>query len=327
MIDTEKIPSGGNAACANLSEKKENEKKKRSRVKQLLADVKKQVEFWFSDVNLHKDKFMKNIIEQSRDGYIDISVLTSFNRMKFFTTDVKLIARALKNSPIVEVNLEGTHVRRKNPLGESPKDVDSRTVYVELLPKTVTHVWLERVFSKCGNVVYVSIPRYKSTGHPKGFGFVEFETEEQAQKAIEVIERVRKSGCPVLLIAPFWKSRLRFPELVQMTGEVPWPVPLRKDLLTQAKGTIWHLRPDLWALHVWPLNGYEDKVLNTITEARAPSTRRLNALKWSVFSSWCLDKHFEPISCEVPVMLSFLQELLDAGMTPRPGQDSVLSEH
>ncbi|KAL1270852.1 hypothetical protein QQF64_029868, partial [Cirrhinus molitorella] len=85
------------------------------------------------------------------------------------------------------VNLEGTHVRRKDPLGESPKDVDNRTVYVELLPKTVTHVWLERVFSKCGNVVYVSIPRYKSTGHPKGFAFVEFEAEEQAQKAIEML--------------------------------------------------------------------------------------------------------------------------------------------
>ncbi|RXN33730.1 la-related 7 [Labeo rohita] len=85
------------------------------------------------------------------------------------------------------VNLEGTHVRRRDPLGESPKDVDNRTVYVELLPKTVTHVWLERVFSKCGNVVYVSIPRYKSTGHPKGFAFVEFETEEQAQKATEML--------------------------------------------------------------------------------------------------------------------------------------------
>ncbi|XP_067288366.1 la-related protein 7 [Pseudorasbora parva] len=187
MIDTERIPPGGNADCANLSEKKENEKKKRSRVKQLMADVMKQVEFWFSDVNLHKDKFMKNIIEQSRDGYIDISVLTSFNRMKKLTTDVKLIARALKNSQIVEVNIEGTRVRRKDPLGESPKDVDSRTVYVELLPKMVTHVWLERVFSKCGNVVYVSIPRYKSTGHPKGFAFVEFETKEQAQKAIEML--------------------------------------------------------------------------------------------------------------------------------------------
>ncbi|XP_016428370.1 la-related protein 7 [Sinocyclocheilus rhinocerous] len=187
MIDTEKISSGGDAARSNQSEKKENEKKKRSRVKQLLAEVKKQVEFWFGDVNLHKDRFMKNVIEQSRDGYVDISVLTSFNRMKKLTTDVKLIARALKNSAIVEVNLQGTHVRRKDPLGESPKDVDNRTVYVELLPKSVTHVWLERVFSKCGNVVYVSIPRYKSTGHPKGFAFVEFETEEQAQKAIEML--------------------------------------------------------------------------------------------------------------------------------------------
>lgn len=68
-------------------------------------------------------------------------------------------------------------------------------VFQELLPKTVTHLWVERVFSKCGNVVYVSIPRYKSTGHPKGFGFVEFETEEQAQKAIEVTDPLKKYLC------------------------------------------------------------------------------------------------------------------------------------
>lgn len=42
------------------------------------------------------------------------------------------------------------------------------------------------MFGKCGNVVYVSIPHYKSTGDPKGFAFVEFETKEQAAKAIEV---------------------------------------------------------------------------------------------------------------------------------------------
>lgn len=42
------------------------------------------------------------------------------------------------------------------------------------------------MFGKCGNVVYVSIPRYRSTGDPKGFAFVEFETKEQAEKAIEV---------------------------------------------------------------------------------------------------------------------------------------------
>jgi La-related protein 7 len=42
------------------------------------------------------------------------------------------------------------------------------------------------VFTKCENVVYVSVPRYKTTGHSKGFAFIEFETEEEAQKAVEV---------------------------------------------------------------------------------------------------------------------------------------------
>uniref|UniRef100_A0A3B4B4M5 La-related protein 7 n=1 Tax=Periophthalmus magnuspinnatus TaxID=409849 RepID=A0A3B4B4M5_9GOBI len=166
---------------------KDKEKKKRSRVKQLLTDVKKQVDFWFGDVNLHKDRFLRKLVDESGDGYVDLSVLASFNRMKNLTSDTKLIARALKNSSVVEVNLEGTKVRRLHPIGDPPNDEDSRTVYVELLPRDVSHNWIERVFSKCGNVVYVSIPRYKSTGDSKGFAFVEFEKVEQAQKAIEML--------------------------------------------------------------------------------------------------------------------------------------------
>ncbi|XP_028839144.1 la-related protein 7 [Denticeps clupeoides] len=201
MAESEKKTKGGDSSSRKPDEKKEEEekKKKRYRVKQLLADVQKQVEFWFGDVNLHKDRFLGQLIEESRDGYVEISVLTTFNRMKKLTTDVKLIARALKNSSVVEVNLEGTKLRRKHRLGEHPKDVDSRTVYVELLPKNVTHSWIERVFSKCGNVVYISVPRYKSTGQPKGFAFVEFESEEQSLKAIEMLnnppeDAPRKAG-------------------------------------------------------------------------------------------------------------------------------------
>ncbi|KAM9236533.1 la-related protein 7 [Leptosomus discolor] len=183
----------------STEQKKEREKKKRSRVKQVLADIAKQVDFWFGDVNLHKDRFLREQIEKSRDGYVDISLLVSFNKMKKLTTDGKLIARAVKSSSVVELDLEGTRIRRRQPLGEQPKDVDSRTVYVELLPKNVNHGWIERVFGKCGNVVYVSIPRYKSTGDPKGFAFVEFETKEQAEKAIEFLnnppeEAPRKPG-------------------------------------------------------------------------------------------------------------------------------------
>uniref|UniRef100_A0A8C3WIJ0 La-related protein 7 n=1 Tax=Catagonus wagneri TaxID=51154 RepID=A0A8C3WIJ0_9CETA len=183
----------------SAEKKKEVEKKKRSRVKQVLADIAKQVDFWFGDANLHKDRFLREQIEKSRDGYVDISLLVSFNKMKKLTTDRKLIARALKSSAVVELDLEGTRIRRKKPLGERPKDEDERTVYVELLPKNVNHSWIERVFGKCGNVVYISIPHYKSTGDPKGFAFVEFETKEQAAKAIEFLnnppeEAPRKPG-------------------------------------------------------------------------------------------------------------------------------------
>lgn len=48
--------------------KETEKKKKRSRVKQLLADVKKQVEFWFGDANLHKDRFLRRVMEESEDG-------------------------------------------------------------------------------------------------------------------------------------------------------------------------------------------------------------------------------------------------------------------
>uniref|UniRef100_G1KKF4 La-related protein 7 n=3 Tax=Anolis carolinensis TaxID=28377 RepID=G1KKF4_ANOCA len=185
-METEAVRNKG-VEKETTEQKKEREKKKRSRVKQVLSDIAKQVDFWFGDVNLHKDRFLREQIEKSRDGYVDISLLVSFNKMKKLTTDRKLIARAVKSSSVVELDLEGIRIRRRQPLGEEPKDVDSRTVYVELLPKNVNHSWIERVFGKCGNVVYVSIPRYKTTADPKGFAFVEFETKEQAEKAIEFL--------------------------------------------------------------------------------------------------------------------------------------------
>lgn len=58
----------------------------------------------------------------------------------------------------------------------------------------MTHGWIERVFSKCGNVVYVSVPRYKSSGDSKGFAFVEFEKKEEASNAIEVFENYLNWG-------------------------------------------------------------------------------------------------------------------------------------
>ncbi|KAL0147994.1 hypothetical protein M9458_056721, partial [Cirrhinus mrigala] len=53
----------------------------------------------------------------------------------------------------------------------------------------------------------------------------------------------------VLLVAPYWPTRTWFAELMLLATAPPWKIPLRKDLLSQGMGTIWHPHPDLWNLH------------------------------------------------------------------------------
>ncbi len=67
--------------------------------------------------------------------------------------------------------------------------------------------------------------------------------------------KLREDEEQVLLVAPHWPTRTWFPELISLTTAPPWRIPLRKDLLSQGLGTIWHPRPDLWNLHVWLLDG------------------------------------------------------------------------
>lgn len=50
---------------------------------------------------------------------------------------------------------------------------------------------------------------------------------------------------------------------------------------------IWQPLPELWALDLQPLDGNLPKsVLNTIYQAKTPSTRWFFAPKWSVFTAW-----------------------------------------
>ncbi len=67
--------------------------------------------------------------------------------------------------------------------------------------------------------------------------------------------KVREEEEQILLMAPYWPTRTWFLELMLLVTAPPWQIPLRKDLLTQRRGTLWHPHPDLWKLHVWSLDG------------------------------------------------------------------------
>ncbi|KAL0152396.1 hypothetical protein M9458_052119, partial [Cirrhinus mrigala] len=52
-------------------------------------------------------------------------------------------------------------------------------------------------------------------------------------------------------------------------------------------------------------------VVNTLFQARAPSTRRLYDLKWRIFVNWCSSQVKDPRRCGMESVLSFLQGGLD----------------
>ncbi len=57
-------------------------------------------------------------------------------------------------------------------------------------------------------------------------------------------------------------------------------------------------------------------VVETIIQARAPSTRQTYALKWSLFVTWCSSRREDPQRCTIGVVLSFLQERLERRLSP-----------
>ncbi len=69
-----------------------------------------------------------------------------------------------------------------------------------------------------------------------------------------VAGEVREQRHKLILIAPLWRNQPWVSEIFALLKAALWPIPLRWDLLSQAYDTIWHPRPGLWALHVWPLD-------------------------------------------------------------------------
>ncbi len=64
------------------------------------------------------------------------------------------------------------------------------------------------------------------------------------------------------------------------------------------------------------LDGLPPSVVNTITSARAPSTRHAYRLKWNLFVDWCSSRREDPRRCPIAVVLSFLQDGLERRLSP-----------
>ncbi|CAG9854855.1 unnamed protein product [Phyllotreta striolata] len=101
----------------------------------------KQLEYYFGDINLPRDKFLQEKLKED-DGWVTLEVLLTFKRLAALSTDTEVIAKAAEKSEnkIVEVSEDHKKIRRHpdNPVPELTAErrqiLMDRTAYVKGFP-------------------------------------------------------------------------------------------------------------------------------------------------------------------------------------------------
>lgn len=156
----------------------------------------KQVEYYFSESNMRRDKFLTQKIDEDEGKWVAISVLLTFNRLKALTEDAKVIAEALLKSSngIVEVSEDKEKVRRHpdNPLPEfnenRRKELMTRTAYAKGFPLDATMADVLEFFKDFEKIENVILRKYFSAEKEykfKGSVFILFATKEAAEEFVK----------------------------------------------------------------------------------------------------------------------------------------------
>lgn len=186
---------------------------------ELCEQIVQQVEFYFSDANITKDKFLLKHVKRNKEGFVSLKLISSFKRVKHLTKDWRQVAVAIeRKSKKLEVNDLKTKVRRLEALPEYDETTPSRTVVALNLPiERPTIEAVAELFKVCGEIVLVRILRPGnpipadvkpfSNKHPemtdKVCALVEFEKTEFAHKAVKDLCKEGEEGMKVMeLTAP-----------------------------------------------------------------------------------------------------------------------------
>lgn len=157
----------------------------------------KQMEYYFGDVNLPRDRYLQEQIKLDNDGWVALAVFTRFNRLKVLTTNHNIIAKAIRkaSSGLINISKDGVFVRR-NPDMAVPEnteewrdDFNARTAYVKGFPLKVSLDKLIAFFDKLGaGDVDTVFMRRNPNREFKGSVYVTFHTRDSMDKFMNLRE-------------------------------------------------------------------------------------------------------------------------------------------
>jgi len=147
------------------------------------------MEFYFSNSNLPRDKFLKEIYD-SEDGWVPVATLASFKRMQSITTDLAAVVAALRKSAFLKLSDDESKVTRREPLPavEDLQMSKASIVFIRNLPLTATLDGIQSFFQsdRFGklDVKCVRMKRAKDRAF-RGAIFMELATEAEAKAFAE----------------------------------------------------------------------------------------------------------------------------------------------
>lgn len=159
-----------------------------NRFNDLYEKVSKQIDYYFSDVNVVKDKFLLAEFER-QDGWVDLKTLLKFKKLRELTEKEDVVIDALKecNSDVIELDASEKRVRRKNPIPSKDylSSLDSRTVHISGFPTEYGFEFLRQYCSQFGVVESLAMRRHFRTRFFKGCIHVVFKEEADAKKVLD----------------------------------------------------------------------------------------------------------------------------------------------
>ncbi|CAL9210295.1 unnamed protein product [Musa hybrid cultivar] len=169
----------------------------------VIQKIVKQVEYQFSDTNLVANDFLMKIMNKDPQGFVPMSVVASWKKIKSLGANHHMLIKALGTSTKLALSEDGKKIRRKQLFTERDKEeLQSRTVVVENLPEDYSRQNLGKLFSVVGSVKNIRIchPQEPNSAtssksdvliNNKLHALVEYESTEQAEKAVEKLNDER----------------------------------------------------------------------------------------------------------------------------------------
>jgi len=179
----------------------------------------RQVEYYFGDFNLPRDKFLQEETK-SDNGWVTMETMLKFKRLSDLSKDEKVIVEALKQSKagLLEVSEDGSKIRRDPAIPlpenteESRKLLEARTAYAKGFNKESSTLdeLIEYYNESNPDVVSIQMRNYcekkgkEKVWKFKGSIFLTFKTEEAAKAFVEKEEKYKEGA----LLKKFQKDYL-----------------------------------------------------------------------------------------------------------------------